>query len=271
MNTKNSLAALIFGIAAAGCGADLGECDPEKLDITGPSGSQDGVNDGQVVINTRCVSCHSANAEGALRHGAPFGLNFDVPQTATTERQLQVFNAGLSNVRQYAEDIWEAIDSDYMPPAGPVDTDGKEQVRNWLACGAPAEPMMGDTGMPAPMGSFDAVFDRMHTQCVTCHSAGAKLGNFVWGDGDKCATYDNIVGVAAAGDSCSGMGNYIEPNSPENSILVQKCSTNGAAACGTGTPMPATGQGGLEQSDPDLYNALVEWVTAGAPKPSDCP
>lgn len=78
---------------------------------------------GAAFLDENCNSCHSADAGG--RHGAPTTIRFDT----------------LDDVHQHASRIFEraAGPNDTMPPGPDVKppVDQRDQLADWLACGAP--------------------------------------------------------------------------------------------------------------------------------------
>jgi hypothetical protein len=120
---------------AAGCN-DLGTCDDPlsgrtPVKVAGP----EIMYAGQAIMNASCAggTCHSSNAKGASRQGAPEGLDFDLalapagavipgPDGGVVAVQLNnVDVAGLRNRQRKIFDerelVWEQIDKGLMPPA----------------------------------------------------------------------------------------------------------------------------------------------------------
>ena len=162
-------------LAAAGCGPDLGECDPEAARRVVYDDEGLPAYEGQALIQVSCGSgafCHSAQATGASRYGAPAELDFDVAIVAT-EADLARLERGVANVRDYREDILDLVEDGEMPPWGEatlivhrnvpryrgvaedgtvtrlpyIDSfEGLEILRNWLACDAPVVERTEGTG-----------------------------------------------------------------------------------------------------------------------------
>ena len=190
--------------------------------------------EGQALIQSTCGDgsfCHAPAAEGSNRVGAPAGLDFDLSLVCgedlatceadeTYDARVSRFNGDLSNVRHWAEGMIQEIRADAMPPgeAGrrvrdntpwirpdrPPDEsqlpsieskEGKEIVRNWLACQAPAigrtEPAPTEADQLQPCGSAgeeltcvysgpsgelpdpnwrDIYWSIMFTECLRCHA-----------------------------------------------------------------------------------------------------
>lgn len=112
-----SITASLFTVA--GCGGDedaedLGECPPS---------SEAQQSAGRLVLNNNCLSCHSSQLTGVARQGAPEEYNFD---------KLDV-------VRSEVGEIYGEVEEGEMPPAPATKITGQdlENLRIWLACGAP--------------------------------------------------------------------------------------------------------------------------------------
>lgn len=103
--------------------------------------------------------------------------------------------------------------------------------------------------------------------CLSCHDSGATGDFFVdlytqGGELDfssKQVAYDLLVGQAADGNECDGVGTLVVPGDPDASILVSKVE-DVTPVCGD--PMP------FLPSGPDLTaeetDAIREWVRLGA-------
>jgi len=111
----------------------------------------------------------------------------------------------------------------------------------------------GDDGAagagPAP-GDVCNGFEILQTNCSgsACHSApGAPLGDFA--ASEEAAR--EIVGQATA-VSCAGQGDFIDPDSPEDSLVVLKMS--GDPPCGQQMP-----PSGTPLSDADV-ECVTEWI-----------
>lgn len=260
-------------LALGGCGTDLGECDMTMLG----GGVQNGVlvaHTGQAIVGTTCASgrCHSQSATGELRFGAPAGLDFDVLPGAATPEAIAVATRAGTNVVDWAEEMWELIDSGAMPPpppsgAGELTGMDKEAVRNWLACGAEIVPAPPATTTEA---TWNAIWPALAPKCVTCHSpatAGAG-GGFVLGDmTDICGSYLKVFGAATVTTMCTGR-TVVVPNMPAESLLLDKLSNN-PPACGS--YMPLSDPMPLIATNPTLVDSIEQWIVDGALAPTGCP
>lgn len=126
---------------------------------------------GQAILNLNCSAsyCHAAEATGEFRYGAPAGLDF-VAFPAPSAEPITDLSRVHDLVTSERDDIWGAVTSGSMPPGeegrevvaetspyhwqsvtGPelatLDTaEGREILRNWLACGAPYVDRTDTTG-----------------------------------------------------------------------------------------------------------------------------
>lgn len=272
---KRMLLGALCASTFSACGEDLGQCDPTML---GGSNVQGMVrpHDGQAIISSSCASgrCHSADAEGEERVGAPGGLNFDTFTASVAE--MGKVTAGGATVVDWAEEMWAEIDSGSMPPeppagGGELSAADKEKVRNWLACGAPIIP----ADPSAPSATWDSIWPALATNCISCHSTAAGAPNgigmgFVFGDSptDICASYANIVAQDAVTPMCSPAGSkLVVAGNPSASMLLKKISD---ASDKCGGPMPPTGDP-LIVSNPQLVALIEQWIMNGALKPPSCP
>jgi hypothetical protein len=175
-----SLAGLTCLSMAAGCD-DLGKCDEAAARTPVLVGSTVMYAGQAIMVQTCATGCHASGATGAARVGAPKGLDFDVRPAAATgglsaTGAANVDAAGLATLRARQRkvydqryEIWEQVESDYMPPEGTgkafrelspgtsltVNEDGtgvctrgeglasissgssQKILKNWLACKAP--------------------------------------------------------------------------------------------------------------------------------------
>lgn len=120
-----TLVTVVSGIVLAALGA--GACEPEQTyeEATCPTGTElTYENFGQSFMLRHCNTCHTPGLED--RHGAPEGYDFD----------------DLAQIRKHASHIYvrSAGDNASMPP-GPDDPpiEERDQLAEWLACGAPSE------------------------------------------------------------------------------------------------------------------------------------
>lgn len=91
--------------------SELGECLP-------PTVTWEQV---QPVLDAHCNSCHSASLAEGERQGAPLLVNFDSPEDARTNGFL----------------TWTVIQTDRMPPLGPLEHADALLIWDWLSCNGP--------------------------------------------------------------------------------------------------------------------------------------
>jgi hypothetical protein len=266
--------------AAAGCvlwlagcgGADLGECDMAAL-----GGSADPMapapHAGQILVNASCAAgrCHSADAAGDTRVGAPADLNFDVVPQDTLFEELGKVQDGAAVVQDERENMWALIEDGEMPPKAPAGSGelgaaDKEVVRNWLACGAPV--IATPNAAPMNADAWTAIYTSLSGMgCQGCHGPMSAMGSFLPAPGDACAAYDLVVGVAASGPMCGNSAMMlVQPSMPAASLLLQKL--RGTQTCGG--PMPMGAPNPLAVDNPTLVDMIEQWITDGALEPERC-
>ena len=106
---------------AASCGDPLDVATVPDPCVEGTSLTW--ANFGKPTLATWCVSCHGATVSGSDRNGAPQGLNFE-----SLEQVLPHLDRILATS---ATRDWT------MPPAGGMSATDREQLREWIVCGAP--------------------------------------------------------------------------------------------------------------------------------------
>ena len=150
MRSRREIArAALFAVAVAACGTgDVGRpsspspaATPDAADSGAPpaidaatykalsdrpcpkGSTLDYDNFGGPFVLTWCAGCHSAALPEGSRQNAPITVNFD----------------HVEDVRAHAARIWAraADDNAQMPPAGGPNASDREQLGEWLACGAP--------------------------------------------------------------------------------------------------------------------------------------
>lgn len=295
---------LMVSWAVVGCEADLGNCDmAAATKVAYLNGTP--YYEGQAILNASCAggSCHSNGATGDGRNGAPHGLNFDVGTLtkASTADDLTTLKAGVQEVRDEASELWGQIDDGDMPPgkagerpaptlysdaAGQMKTtgtditsnEGKDKVRNWLACQAPVVAATSDStmvvsakavgevkdpGMSAVSGaSFQSIYDTLAPSCASCHSANGAYKQLVIDFTSKDTAYATLVNkmsVTGSGGMCAGK-TLVKPMDCEGSLLYTKIKYASGAPQLCGSPMPFGGA----MLSADIVQAVCDWITAGA-------
>jgi mono/diheme cytochrome c family protein len=291
---------LVVSVTLVGCQADLGQCDVAAA--TQPVYSADGTPyyPGQALVQQSCAGnyCHVSSAVGINRFGAPHGLDFDVnvQSAQSLPANIAALRTGVAKIRDEAHSMYGEIDDGAMPPgkvgervpqswknaAGPVALDirtaqGKDIVRNWLACGAPV--VAGDATAPVETASIGTLVPRMDVivaptyqsvyesvlkgSCISCHVAGGAFSAQTPMDFTTAATaYASLVNKdSSATGKCVGRGKLVLPGNCKSSLLYQKLLPVVAPATAVcGDPMP---QGGAPIASTALA-ALCAWIDAGA-------
>jgi hypothetical protein len=219
---------------------------------------------------------------------------------AVDEAEVVRLRHGRFHVVQHARAILASVEAGTMPPDGAAGAEaldgaprfvrideqegavplpavstpeGRAILRNWLACGAPVveRPVPRMDGAPAEVvpalvlppveptwaSIFGDVLETRGCAAARCHG-GTEAGFRVT---DAAGTYAALVGAAASGEDCDGMGTLVVPGSPDASLFLAKLSAHrGAMVCGD--PMPI---GGIPLRAEDL-DAIRTWITNGAPR-----
>jgi hypothetical protein len=149
----------------AGCGTDLGTCDPElaREIVYDDLGRPAYVGQAQVIVSCgNGAFCHFEGAMGDNRFGAPAELDFDVQMVSGMMDALETERLRRNHARviERAEQLYSEVEGGSMPPYGEATViahagvpqfrflddrglpridavDGLPLFRNWLACGAP--------------------------------------------------------------------------------------------------------------------------------------
>jgi hypothetical protein len=220
------------------------------------------------------VFCHSSAASGAERKGAPAELSFDMLPSPL----------GLPNVIDHADDAWQAVLDDTMPPRGEgqravgdggwttdaqgrdgaaalpsIDTsEGKAVFRNTRVPSWARPPR--DVFVPGETPNWNDVYDViLAPRCALsgCHNAQGAAGGLAMVD--RCATRTALFGSGACGAS------YVRPSDADGSLLIEKLEQEDPAC---GGPMPPESHGG-QLAEP-LRAAVRAWIEGGA-LAEDCP
>jgi hypothetical protein len=126
-----NVAAVLAVLSLGGCGSD-GDTDSISSPSCAVGGDLTYENFGQPFFLSWCTGCHSSGLQAGSRQGAPPDLNFD----------------DLASIRAHRARVVErAVTQRTMPPAGGPSEAQREQLGNWLACGAPGQAHAFD---PAP-------------------------------------------------------------------------------------------------------------------------
>lgn len=318
-----ALCGAFWGALVGGCPATVGrDCDAEDLArarelVYAPDGSP--AYAGQAMVVASCggtAVCHTQTA-GAQRFGAPADLDFDpvvVDGVDEAAEQRRLRDAVL-NLYRHRDDVYTSVVNGTMPPSGgpapdlreaatsyrryasatdivgtplpAVHTaDGREILRNWLACGAPVvERTAPGPVMPCTSDEDCPLSNRCETELGECAPIGDVVGCRL-GEGlvaTWASIHEHVVGPACALGGCHDAGSevldlsdeaeayetltagaptqcdvraFLVPGDAPGSYLGQKLT--GTAPCGGRMP-PA----GLCAPVRDV---ILSWIDAGAPR-----
>ena len=127
---------MLASLCALGCGDDVGTCSDENKARDPVLSGNVVMFGGQAIVNKSCAGgrCHSSQAKGALRDGAPAGLDFDLvpvseadadgdevnddgdPYVALKPSQLAALRTRQQTVHDRRDAIWELVQDFRMPP-----------------------------------------------------------------------------------------------------------------------------------------------------------
>jgi len=307
--------------ATSGCGQSVGsDCDEARARTVVYNASGSPAYAGQAMLISSCAGdgafCH---ADAALhRYGAPYGMNFDptladgarFPDLATGASHLYAAQVASHHFR---DDIYSQVVSGLMPPGGlgqttmgseyrtfsATDTtgtplpslrsaEGREILRNWLACRSPV--VEATTPITSPSCQTDADCLTHHCDdghlCVPvgavemghapttpnwssiyatilvpscaragCHDAAGAAFSGHLDLSTSAIGYAALVGVAGSNAVC---GTRIVARDPTTSYFVAKLEgTQNPTTCG-GT-MPTGGM-----LAPSQIAIIRTWITNGA-------
>jgi len=124
--------------------------------------------------------------------------------------------------------------------------------------GSPATttPPADDSGAASTVTFAKVYTDIISPICVVCHNpagVGVSVGKLDMSS--QATAFSNLVGVAAAGAGCSGMGTRVVAGNAGSSILYQKVT---APTCGSQMPLNGT------PLTPDQADEIKGWISAGA-------
>lgn len=132
---RTRIACLILTLSAALVSCELGVPPIPDAAALGPTGSVCPPDStltyasfGEPFFETYCQSCHGSQVRGTARQGAPSSHTYD---------DVAAIRRGLEEIDRRSAAGPNAINMD-MPRSFPVPTDAeREQLGEWLACGAP--------------------------------------------------------------------------------------------------------------------------------------
>lgn len=292
-------------VGLLGCEPEVGECTEadfeQAIRVAYDQASGYPAYEGQALMISSCGNggfCHGASPDEA--YGVPEGLHFDVQLAGidgrVDEREVARQRRGRFRVVQEGRLILHTVDLGTMPPppngddvrevlesapiyvrAGEdgfeelpgVDTaDGREILRNWLACQAPVieRPVPREDMVPAVVvppdprtpiePTWTSIFDDLLRArgCATASCHGGSDAGFVVTD--MAGTHAAIVGTGAGSEECAGNGTLVTAGDPSSSLFLEKLRAN--PICGERMPLR-----GLPISDADIA-AVSQWIADGA-------
>ena len=302
----------LFALPLSACLPGTGDCDREAAAQL--AYDQNGVPAfvGQALVITSCgdgAFCHAPGVAAGDRFGAPAGLDYDVRVVSTTpepdpERALALRDAQDRILAQHAF-IMQQVQDGHMPPRGAAgasyamgvtsqfrvalgdgtnaplpsldDPDAQEELRNWIACGAPlverTEPRSdaqdnaaGFTVPACDSTCIDLTWPALHAGLIVPGCAGAKCHDGVTAaggldlSGDPTVVRDRLLDAPADGLLCRARGGpLLTAGDPSSSLLYLKVApVDGRVPCGV--RMPVSGSALNAQR----LCALSAWITCGA-------
>lgn len=259
--------------------------------------------------------CHSKGIDAAERLGAPYGLDFDVrpastggfSSTAMENAAVLRLEEDRLRVLELRGAIWKQVELGHMPPRGAageeywssvtssyeivtneagtefaplpgLDTDeGRNILRNWLACGAPLVERTVERLDREPTDNFivpvcqrdcvdltwPSIYERViEPGCATsrCHDDSFPAGRLNLA-GNAMAVYrDRLLNAAPQGEQCRAESTpLLTPFDPAASLLFLKvAATSSDDVCGSRMPLS-----GSALPDQRLC-AIREWIECGA-------
>jgi len=285
-------------VLVSGCAPELGACDTNRArqlvyDDTGAPAFE-----GQALMIQSCgfgAFCH-AEVDAEHRFGAPAGLAYDLrlasfgpeAEAEETERLREMATRTL----EHRHEIWAQVASGLMPVAGeagssalegapsyqrihgvtleatPIATleteEGREILRNWLACGVPVVertmtsieqadvPPVGEVASPIELIPLEPSWEDIHERLVqprcnssACHGAAAAGELDLRGSAAEALT--TLLEGTGAGDECGAAGQpYLVPGDARASLLFQKLTgrvheAGGDTSAVCGDRMPSGG------------------------------
>jgi len=303
VGSRSVRALLLAAALAVGCTPQMGDCDQAAaIRVAYDQATGLPAYEGQALMIASCghgAFCHAGDdVPRENRLGVPEGLSFDVqlaaPDGTVDEAAIVRQRRARFRTVQEAHLVLHTVDLGTMPPPSEVgrevlagapvyvrasaggfealpavgSEEGREILRNWLACAAPVieRPVPREDGVnavvvpPLPLEPLEPTWASLFEDllrgrgCATalCHG-GSDAGFRVT---DSASTHAALTTGAASGEECAGQGALIVAGDPDASLFVDKLGAE--PRCGD--PMPL---GGIPLRDEDL-EAVRAWIAAGA-------
>lgn len=300
--TRTIASLVVISLAAAGCAPDLGPCDSELAhrvvfdDVGTPA------FEGQALMISACGSGGICHGEGHVnpqdRYGLPMGLEYDVSLAGYTaevdEEAVGRLARGQERVVAHRQLIWRAVVSGAMPPGqvgrtvaeratfyrdlengvpmpGVGTAEGRDILRNWLACEAPVvertalveDPSYRPVGETIPLAEVEPLMPNwtdIYTRLIEprcnsapCHGASAAAGLDLR---DEAQALQRLMDARSSDEGECGDEDLplLVPGDPEGSLFYQKLA--GTHTCG-GRRMPPAA---TPVSDASL-EGIAAWIS----------
>ncbi len=314
-------ACLALALLAMGCEPELGECDSMAAFELVYTADGLPATAGQGLVNQSCGGggfCHASGIDPVDQLGAPAGIELDLSLIALdpSEHPTEVARLDLAQrfVVRNRRAILDQVQRGLMPPSGPESeavlastptyervsadgrtfrplpeigsAEGREILRNWLACEAPLvsrtvepnPPVAVRVGCVAPTcarrcvdPTWPDIVERIFIpSCggASCHGGDRPAATLDLtvddvADGSQLAAlHGALLSATAAGVFCGSNTNTIGdpmlvPGDPDASLLYRK-TVPALVECGS--VMPAVGNELSAQS----ACAIREWIACGA-------
>lgn len=293
----------------SGCSRELGECDPLAARSVAWDGDGMPAYEGQALMVASCgfgAFCHSEGIALEERFGAPHGFDYDLrlADVGVDRAEGRVRLEAMHDIT-FADRfrIWRAVESGGMPIAGQMGAlvesaaphysrlgadgsleplpgletrEGKEALRNWLACALPIveattsaghpDDAIGDIVDAGEVDPLEPLWSDIHARLIAprcasdpCHGTSAAGGLAF---GDESESLAALFGVSAGGSACGGGGGLlVAPGDPDASLLIHKLEGQdeiGDDVCGSVMPT------GGSQVSPASIAAIRMWIADGA-------
>ena len=233
----------LLGLAPAGCTTIPDGCDEEAMRTVVYSMEGHPAFAGQALLHSSCgfgAFCHASGAQGSLRHGTPAGFDLDIEPASydTSAGDVDRLRHAQETALQWRDAIWREVERGTMPPgeAGERLLDnglrpryrlrsegryedlpelstvqGREVLRNWLACGAPVIERTQERADGAP-SSVGAVVAAVCAQDEDCPFSDASRCDVALGE---CAPCEGDADCAhVGGQPLCALGRCVAPAEP---------------------------------------------------------
>jgi hypothetical protein len=296
-------------ISIAGCEGEVGPCtsDTESRRLVYDAFGVPAF-EGQALMIRSCgygAHCHSENIDADHRYGAPIGLEYDLRlagyDNVVDQEEVDRLGRMRARVQAHRRSIWAQVHSGRMPVGGAIgalvtdgaptffralpdtpmpsleEPEGREALRNWLACGSrivertapvddPSYVPLGEIVDPVDVEPLEPTWSSIYTRLIEprcnggpCHGSTREGELDLRGESEALAA---LVNAEANGDECGDDDSLLlVPGDSAASLLVHKLSgrdEDGNPVCGRLMPIGAS-----RLSEQNLQ-AIRDWIDAGA-------